>query len=78
MTIDLSELNRKIKGLMSAPLAEGGELDGLDSNHYEIRNLGDGLFIKLEFYKDSYGSNEFTGMQFVQLKEITISKFEPI
>jgi len=78
MTIDLSELNRRIKKVMSAPLAEKGELDGDDSTNYEIRNLGDGLFIKLEFYKDSYGGNELTGMQFVQPKEIVISKFEAI
>ena len=78
MTIDLSELNRKIRAVMSAPLAERGEIDGDDSTYYEIRNLGDGLFIKLAFYKDSYGGNEFTGMQFVQPKEVTISKFEPI
>jgi hypothetical protein len=78
MTIDLSELNRRIKKVMSAPLDEKGELDGDDSTHYEIRNLGDGLFIKLEFYKDSYGGSEFTGMQFVQPKEIVISKFEAI
>lgn len=75
--MELGEINLKLRNWGKLPQVETGE-DPQSGESWEVRSLGDGLYIKLYSYKDSYGGSEFVGMEFVRQKEVTVTKFETI
>lgn len=75
--MELSELNLKLRSISDLPVVEVSE-DQDSGSFYQVRKITDELYLRVEFYKDSYGGSELLGLQFVKPKEIKVTKFESI
>lgn len=79
--MNLTELNKKLKNVSSLPVVESSDTfkqDEYETDYYTVVDLGDGVYLKLSYYKDSYGYKEFVGMQFVEPKQVIKTGYEPI
>jgi len=75
--MNLTEINEKLYNINGLPIHESDNYnDG--EGYYEIKRLSDELYIKLDYYRDSYGYKELTGIQFVKPTEVKITNFESI
>lgn len=75
--MELSQLNEKLANFNKLPIVETGE-DPDNGSNYTVYKVTDEIYVKMMFYKDSYGGSEFVGIQFVRPKEIKVTKFEVI
>lgn len=75
--MELSQLNEKLKNFHKLPIVETGE-DPDNGSNYTIYEVTNEIYVKMMFYKDSYGGSEFVGIQFVRPKEVKVTKFEVI
>lgn len=75
--MELSQLNEKLKNFHKLPIVETGE-DPDNGSNYTVYKVADEIYVKMMFYKDSYGGSEFVGMQFVKPMEVKVTKFEVI
>ena len=79
--MNLTELNRKLKNFSSLPVVESSDTfkrEEYETDYYTVVDLGDGVYLKLSYYRDSYGYKEFVGMQFVEPKQVIKTGYEPI
>jgi hypothetical protein len=81
--MNLTELNKKLKNVSSLPVVESSDTFKqndyeYETDYYTVVDLGDGVYLKLSYYRDSYGYKEFVGMQFVEPKQVIKTGFEPI
>ena len=74
--INLTELNKLLKNISESTVVE--RADGEDYHYWEVLELNKDLYIKITYYRDSYGNKEFTGLQFVKPTVIKLTQFEPI
>jgi hypothetical protein len=75
--MNLTEINKKLYDINGLPIHESDDYNDHEG-YYEIKKLSDELYIKLDYYRDSYGYRQLTGIQFVQPTEVKITKFESI
>lgn len=75
--MELSQLNEKLKNFGKLPVVETGK-DSEFVSDYAIYKVTDEVYVKIMFYKDSYGGSELIGMQFVKPMEVKVTKFEVI
>jgi len=75
--MELSQLNEKLVNFYNLPIVETGE-DPDNGSNYTVYKVTDEIYVKIMFYKDSYGGSEFVGIQFVRPKEVKVTKFEVI
>ncbi len=79
--MNLTELNKKLKNVSSLPVVESSDTfkrEEYETDYYTVVDLGDGVYLKLSYYRDSYGYKEFVGMQFVEPKQVIKTGYEPI
>jgi len=75
--MNLTEINKKLYDINGLPIHKSDDYNDHEG-YYEIKKLSDELYIKLDYYRDSYGYKQLTGIQFVQPTEVKITKFESI
>lgn len=75
--LNLTELNQLLKNIDDLTVVEKCE-DYETTEYWEVLQLSNDLYARLEYYRDSYGYKEFTGLQFVKPTVIKLTQFEPI
>lgn len=78
--MNLTEINKLLHNVNGLEIAESRTPNDYDDDQscYEIKKLSDKLYIKLDYYRDSYGYKELIGIQFVEPTEVKITKFESL
>lgn len=75
--VNLTHINLLLKNMGKLTIVEKSTEELLPS-YYEVLELNNDLYLKVEYYKDSYGYNEFVGMQFVKPTVIKLTEFQSI
>jgi hypothetical protein len=75
--VNLTLINKLLKKMEELTVVEKSNEDSLP-RYYEVLELNKELYLKVEYYKDSYGYKEFVGMQFVKPTVIKLTEFQSI
>jgi hypothetical protein len=75
--VNLTLINKLLKKMEELTVVEKSDEDSLP-RYYEVLELDKDLYLKVEYYRDSYGYNAFVGMQFVKPTVIKLTEFQSI
>jgi hypothetical protein len=75
--VNLTQINQLLKNMGKLTIVEKSTEEA-SPNYYEVLELNNDLYLKVEYYKDSYGYDELVGMQFVKPTVIKLTEFQSI